>query len=133
MATEATRPVRVLIVDDNEKYRRVARLVVDSTPGFEVAGVAASGEDAVAVAAELQPDLLLLDVRMDGIGGIEAARRITAAGTAGVVVLISAWADVDLPERVGVCGASATVHKRELGPDKLVALWDQHGHVASAR
>ena len=119
--------MRVLIADDNEKYRCVARLVVDSTPGFEVAGLATSGEDAVAVAAELQPDLLLLDVRMDGIGGIEAARRITAAGTARVVVLISAWADVDLPERVGACGAAATVHKRELGPEKLASLWDQYG------
>ena len=64
---------------------------------------------------------------MDGIGGIEAARRITDAGTVRVVVLISAWTDSDLPERVAACGATATVHKRQLGPKTLAALWDAHG------
>jgi DNA-binding NarL/FixJ family response regulator len=126
-ATQEVRPVRTLIVDDSDSYRRVARLVVEITPGFEVAGIACNGEDAVAASAALNPDLVLLDVRMEGIGGIEAARRITEAATARVVVLISAWPDGDLPERVAGCGASASVYKRELCPDRLAALWAEHG------
>ena len=71
--------VQVLIVDDQEPFRSAARMVVEMTDGFEVAGEAESGEEGVELAAELQPDLVLMDVYLPGIDGMEATRQITSA------------------------------------------------------
>ena len=81
--------VRVLTVDDQIVFRRAAHDVIAATPGFEPVGDAESGEEALAEVERLRPELVLLDVRMPGIGGIEAARRIAAAHPETVVVLIS--------------------------------------------
>ena len=74
--------VRVLIVDDREPFRLAARMVVDATEGFEVVGEAESGEESVERAHELSPDLVLMDVNLPGINGLEATRRILAQGGA---------------------------------------------------
>jgi DNA-binding NarL/FixJ family response regulator len=79
--------VRVLVADDQEPFRRAARAVVAAAPGFTLVGEASSGEEAVELAAALLPDLVLLDVRMPGIGGAEAARQIVAP----LVVLVSTY------------------------------------------
>ena len=81
--------VGVLIVDDSAPFRRAARDVVAATPGFEVVGEAASGEEALSALEELDPCLVLLDVTMGGIDGIETARRITAGYPRPTVVLVS--------------------------------------------
>ena len=66
--------VRVLVADDQAPFRRAARSVVGATTDFELVGEASSGEEAVALVGSLRPDLVLMDIAMDGIGGIEAAR-----------------------------------------------------------
>ena len=71
-------PVRVLTVDDQAVFRGIAREVIDATPGFESVGEAASGEEALAAVDRLDPQLVLLDVRMPGLDGIEVARRLRA-------------------------------------------------------
>ena len=68
--------VRVLVVDDSLPFRQATRELIHGTEGFECIGDANSGEAAVEQASRLEPDLVLMDVRMPGIGGIEAARRI---------------------------------------------------------
>ena len=73
---EVQMPVRVLIVDDQEPFRLAARMVVELTDGFEVVGEAETGEDSVAMTADLSPDLVLMDVNLPGIDGLEATRRI---------------------------------------------------------
>jgi two-component system invasion response regulator UvrY len=112
--------VSVLIVDDQLPFRVAARAVVRATPGFEVVGEADSGEGAVEQADSLAPGLVLMDINMEGIGGIEATRRITAAHPAIRVVLLSTYDADDLPADARTCGAVAYVHKEDFGPDELV-------------
>ena len=81
--------VGVLTIDDQAVFRRVAEDVIDVTPGFEPVGRPNAASEGVAAVDRLRPQLVLLDVRMPGIGGIEAARRITSAHPDTVVVLIS--------------------------------------------
>jgi two-component system, NarL family, invasion response regulator UvrY len=121
--TETAPPVRVLVVDDHAPFRRAARSVVGATSGFELVAEAASGEEAVELARSLEPDLVLLDVHMPGIGGIEASRRIAGRGHGAVTVLLSSYREDDLPEEARHCGAAAYVHKEDFAPGVLRALW----------
>ena len=98
-----------------------------ATPGFEPLGEAASGEEALALAAELRPELILLDVRMPVMDGIETARRLSTQHPAGVIVLISIDDPSELPDEVGSCGAKALIRKRDFGSLALRRLWDAHG------
>ncbi|MFJ8550743.1 response regulator [Streptomyces sp. NPDC093676] len=70
--------VRVLIADDQMMVRQGFTVLLNARPGIEVVGQAVDGEEAVAMVAELAPDVVLMDIRMPGLGGIEATRRITA-------------------------------------------------------
>jgi two-component system, NarL family, invasion response regulator UvrY len=119
--------VGVLTVDDQAIFRSVARDVIDATPGFEPLGEAASGPEAVALAAELRPDLVLLDVRMPEMNGLEAAARIRAAAPNATIVLLSTE-EYEGARSVRSCGASAFLRKQAFGPVALRALWADHGH-----
>ena len=127
---EPTR-VGVLVVDDQTPFRRVALEVVEATPGFEPLGEAASGEEALALVAQLSPELILLDVRMPVMDGIETARRLSAVHPGGVVVLISIDDPAELPDAVGSCGAKALIRKQDFGSVALCRLWDAHGDTNS--
>jgi two-component system, NarL family, invasion response regulator UvrY len=115
--------VRVLVVDDQAPFRIAARSVVRATRGFEVQAEATSGEEAVQAVDVSLPDLVLMDINMEGIGGIEATRRITAAHPEVRVVLLSTYDSDDLPDDARRCGASAYVHKEQFGPDVLERVW----------
>jgi two-component system, NarL family, invasion response regulator UvrY len=119
-------PVRVLVVDDSETFRRMAAEVIAVAPGFALAGTAASGEEAIDVVVGQRPDLVLMDVRMPGIGGIEAARRIADAGAGVHVVLMSADPSLAEAERLPH-GTSGVVRKDRLSPAALRALWARLG------
>ena len=117
--------VGVLIVDDQPPFLVAARRLIASTPGFEFVGEATSGEGAVTLAAALRPDLVLMDVRMPGLGGLAAARCITAARSAAAVVLVSADPQ-DVPAAAAEgCGALAVISKQHLRPSFLTALWQR--------
>lgn len=115
--------VRVLVVDDQAPFRLAARAVVRATAGFEVVAEATSGEEAVEAVKAVSPDLVLMDINMDGIGGIEASARITAEHPKVKVVLLSTYDADDLPDDARHCGASAYVHKEQFGPDVLERVW----------
>ncbi|MFN2607712.1 MAG: response regulator [Acidimicrobiales bacterium] len=89
-----TPSISVLVVDDQELFRQGLRAVLASDAGFEVA-VAADGEEAVAVVAELAPDVVLMDVRMPGLGGIEATRRVRETAPSTRVVMLTASDEED--------------------------------------
>ena len=118
-----TPPIAVLIVDDQAPFRNAARAVVTMTPGFDVVGEAESGEDAVRMAADLAPGLVLMDINLPGINGIEATRQITAARPETVVMLLSTYREEDLPPGANDCGAACYVNKEQFGPDMVEDLW----------
>ena len=119
--------VSVLTVDDQPVFRDLARLVLQATPGFRSVGQAGSGETALMLVDELQPDLVLVDVRMPGIGGIEAARQISADHPEIVVVLISIEDADDLPSTAQSSGAATIVRKQDFGPSMLRDVWKKYG------
>ena len=125
--------VRVLTVDDHPPFRDAARAVIAATPGFEALAEVGSGEDAVDLLDRLQPDLVLLDVSLPGIDGLETCRRLAAATPAPLVVLISADDD---PVPAGL-GARATAPprsspSRSCVPALLLTLWERHRGPAAA-
>jgi two-component system invasion response regulator UvrY len=120
---EAVDVVSVLIVDDQALFRRAAASVVKATPGFELVGEAASGEEAVELAATLEPAVVLMDINMAGINGIEATRRITMARPGTLVVLLSTYQAEDLPADAHTSGMAAYVNKDEFGPQVLTEVW----------
>jgi CheY-like chemotaxis protein len=113
--------VRVLVVDDQVAYRKALAAVVTETDGFVMVAEATSGEESLEVAAEVRPDLVLMDVNLPGISGIDAARQLRSAPDGPVVVLLSTY-DEDEFELEG-CGASAYVAKAVFGPDRLSEVW----------
>jgi two-component system invasion response regulator UvrY len=119
--------VAVLVVDDQAPFRRAARAVIGATPGFEVAGDAETGEQAVEMVDRLAPDLILMDINMPGINGIEATRQITRAHPEVVVMLVSTYNADDIPADVGSSGAAAYVNKEDLGPSVVQDFWAKHG------
>lgn len=119
--------VRVLIVDDQEPFRSVARTVIEMTDGFDVIAEAASGEEAVERAGELDPDLILMDVNLPGINGLEATRQILARSDSTVILVLSTYEAGEYAPRVAESGAAAYIPKSEFGPDRLIEAWEQAG------
>jgi DNA-binding NarL/FixJ family response regulator len=119
--------VGVLIVDDQPFFRSAARDVVGALPGFHAVAEVCSGLEAVAAVGELRPELVLLDVRMPGMDGIEAARRIKAGHPGTVVVLISIEDIAGVPSTARTCGAATLIRKQDFGPSLLRELWAVHG------
>jgi two-component system invasion response regulator UvrY len=123
MGAPAPHGVGVLAVDDHSIFLDVARDVVAATPGFCWVGAATSGEEAVHAVDELEPELVLMDVRMPGMDGIEAAQRICQSHPEVVVVLISIEESPAIAHAIEASGAAALVRKREFGPAMLRRLW----------
>jgi DNA-binding NarL/FixJ family response regulator len=112
--------IRVLIADDQALVRAGFKMILGAEPDLEVAGEACDGDQAVAMAARLEPDVVLMDIRMPGIDGIEATRRIVAAAGAVRVLMLTTF---DLNEYVYEAlraGASGFLLK-DVPPEQLVA------------
>ena len=115
--------IRVLVVDDSPPFREATRELIEDTPGFQWIGDADSGEEGVEQAARLAPDLVLMDVRMPGIGGIEAARRIAARGEPSMVILVTA---ADIPTDLVRETVAEVLPKQRLNSASLRRAWQDH-------
>ncbi len=117
--------MRVLIVDDQAPFRSAARDVVEATPGFEVVGEADTGEASVELSRDLRPDLVLMDVNLPGIDGLEATRRILASRPEAKVLLLSTYEEAEFSPKAAECGAFGYVGKSSFGPDRLESAWEE--------
>ena len=115
--------VRVLLVDDQAPFLRAMSAVVEETDGFEVVGEATTGEASLRAVAELLPDLVLMDVNLPGIDGLEATRRLRRQPSPPVVLLLSTYDEDAGAHFVAECGAAAYVTKSAFGPELLGDVW----------
>lgn len=125
-AAAAPAPVRILVCDDHVVVRAGLLALLDSAPGIEVAGEAGTGEEALALAARLKPDVVLMDLQLgEGIDGVETTRRLTSAPAAGsggpphVLVLTTYDTDADITRAIEA-GATGYLLKAER-PEELFA------------
>jgi DNA-binding NarL/FixJ family response regulator len=114
--------VRILVVDDYEPFRRWVCATLDAWPGFQVIGEASDGLEAVQKAKDLKPDLILLDIGMPALNGIEAAHRILRLVPAAKILFLSQQHDPDIVEKALSNGAKGYVHKQNASTDLLTAI-----------
>jgi DNA-binding NarL/FixJ family response regulator len=115
--------VRVLVVDDHRSFRCAAAMVIEAADGFLVVGAVTTGEESLDAARALRPDLVLMDVHLPGMGGLEATRRLRALACPPVVVLLSTYDEVEFGARARECGAAAYIAKSAFGTERLAAVW----------
>lgn len=111
--------IRVLIADDHALVRTGFRLLLDEPDDIEVVAEAESGEQAYQLYAEVNPDVIMIDLAMPGIGGIEAIKKIIARDSSARILTLSAHEDISHPKRVMQAGALGYLSKRQ-APDVLI-------------
>jgi two-component system, NarL family, invasion response regulator UvrY len=116
------RAIRVMLVDDHAVVRMGFRLLLQGTPDIEVAAEAESGEEAVRQFPEVQPDVVVMDISMPGIGGLEAIGRILARQPAARVLVLSAHEDAMHARRVLKAGAVGYLTKRSAAEALIQAI-----------
>jgi len=115
--------IRVLLVDDQALVRTGFRMILDQTPDIEVVGEAASGSEALDLARTARPDVVLMDVRMPGMDGIEATRRLLDVRATPLRIIILTTFDLDEYVFAGLqAGASGFLLKDTLAADLLTAV-----------
>ena len=114
--------IRVLLVDDHTFMRTGVRMVLQTEPDLEVVGEAGNGEDGVAMAVELRPDVVLMDLSMPGMGGLEATRRIAAAETGARVLVLTVHAEEEYLMPVLEAGGSGYVTKHSADGELVDAI-----------
>ena len=114
MSTRA--PIRVMLVDDNEIVRQGILEAIEHSDDFTVVGQTGEGAEALALAQELQPDLILMDLLMPGKNGIDACREITTALPGAKVLMLTAFTDRNASNRALAAGAAGCLPK----------LWGRH-------
>lgn len=120
------RQVRVVTVDDQPFFRDAARAIIERTPQFQLVGEADEGIKALDLVRHADPDLVLLDVRLPGLDGIEVSKRLAEEDPGRVIVLVSSADPRELSPLAENSGAAALLGKHWLTPRLLRGLWVAH-------
>lgn len=115
-------PLNILLVDDFDEWRRTVRLMLEATSGFRVVDEAGDGLEAIEKAARLQPDVVLLDVGLPLLDGIESARTIRLASPGSRIIFLSMLDDDDIRTASFAAGAEAYVLKSKAGGELRYAI-----------
>lgn len=121
--TQRDPTVRVLIVDDQRPFRAAAAAVAESIDGFAVVDAVETAEQAIDGIERTRPDLVLMDLNLPGMDGVQASRWIRERHPDVVVVLLSSYDEAEFADLISDCGASAYLPKASFGPDRLETLW----------
>lgn len=116
------KPLRILIADDHDLFRRGERALLESHAGWEICGEARTGSEAVAKAKELMPDVVILDIRMPDLNGLEIARRIRMASQGIEILILSISCSDQLIHEIIEAGVRGYVLKSDAGDDLLLAV-----------
>ncbi len=127
MAHKAAKPLRVLVVDDSHEFVQTALRRLGSYAGLEVVGCASAGQEALDLVETLRPDLVLMDLAMPGMNGLEATRRIKAMATPPRVVILTLYDDPAYREAAVGVRADGFVTKAEWSQQMPAALVDLFG------
>jgi DNA-binding NarL/FixJ family response regulator len=111
-------PIRVLLADDQELLRSGFRMVLGAQAGIEVVGEAGDGDEAVVLTGRLDPDVVLMDIRMPGMDGIEATRRLAVAGARARVLILTTF-DLDEYAFSGLRAGASGFLLKDVPPDQL--------------
>jgi two-component system, NarL family, invasion response regulator UvrY len=121
--------IKILLVDDHDLVRHGIRRLLSDATGMQVIGEAASGEEAIDAAKTLSPDIILMDVKMEGIGGLEAIKRITRQNPKIKIIAVTVLGDEPFPSRILQAGASGYITKNA----KVSEMIDAVQNVYSGR
>jgi len=116
--------VRVLIADDHRLFAEALRTILAADRRIEVVGLAASGEEAVQQAGELEPDVVLMDINMPGVDGVEATRRIRAGLPAAQVLMVTGSDSREDVDAARSAGAAGYVTKDKIAAELIGAIFD---------
>ncbi|MBN4079543.1 UvrY/SirA/GacA family response regulator transcription factor [Beggiatoa alba] len=119
--------IKVMVVDDHELVRTGITRILNDAPGIRVVAEAASGEEALKVVRQKAPDVLLMDVSMPGIGGMEATRKLVQSDPSLKVIVVSVHADEPYPSRMLQAGASGYLTKGCAVDEIVAAIKTVHG------
>ena len=116
------KPVRILIADDHQVVREGVRALIEREPEFEVCGAATNGREAVDLARKTKPDVVVLDITMPELDGVDATRQIKRVLPKTEVVVFSAHSSEDVVEQVFAAGAKSYIGKSDANRDLIAAI-----------
>lgn len=114
--------IKLLLVDDHDLVRSGLRRLLEEEPDFEVAGEAGTGETALKMSRELKPDVVLMDINMPGMGGLEATRRLLASDPGLKIIAVSMYAEEPYPSRLLEAGAAGYLSKDSAANEVVAAV-----------
>ena len=114
--------IRVLVVDDEPLFVEMVEVLLGTEPGIEIVGMAADGKEGVRLAAELEPDVIVMDISMPVMNGIDATREIRAHDPEARILILTGGASVDEIDEARAAGAAAYVTKDRIASDFVIEL-----------
>jgi len=125
--------IRVLIADDHHLVRQGIRALLEKNPEVDVVAEAQNGQEALAFTSQIKPDVLILDINMPVLNGLEVTQDLTQAGIPSSIVILSMYSDESLVKRAFQCGAKGYLLKKSISDDltkAVQAAWRQEFYIS---